>query len=122
QQKKYLTEACDASDAQAPLGEPDDIVDSSSWVQPQSQPYPYRKNLLTAEQQAVSWNTSTSPEVVEVSSWVQPQTQPYPSKPYLTTANQQAFFWQPDTSITPPTLYSNWLPVYPDKVYGKQYL
>lgn len=47
---------------------------------------PGKRYLLTAQQQAVFWNTSTSPEVVHADAFVQPQSQPYPYKKALLEA------------------------------------
>jgi len=90
-----------------PLSTDQETVFVSSYVQPQSQPYPYKRSLLTAQQQATFWNTSTATETVLVSSWVQPQSQPYPYRKAQLTANQQALFW--NTSTQPETVFeSSW--------------
>jgi len=103
--KKYLT-----SNQQAVFGPQStapETVFVSSYVQQQSQPYPYKRSLLTAQQQATFWNTSTATETVLVSSWVQPQSQPYPYRKVHLTANQQALFW--NTSTQPETVFeSSW--------------
>src|SRR5208282_2322959 len=105
----------------APLSEQQETVFVSSFVQPQSQPYPARKNLLTAEQIAAFWNTSTQPENVLVSSWVQPQSQPYPYRQNL-AVDQQQFLTEPLSEQQEVVESSSWYPTYPQPFPTKLYL
>lgn len=88
------------------------------WQQPQSQPTPSRKVVVT---EAAVWNISTQPEVTTEDRWHHTQSQPYPSKKSLLTAQQQATFW---STFTPPdTVFpSHWHAEYPQPFPKKLYL
>lgn len=80
-----------------------ETVTEDRWHQPQSQPWPGKRVLATAYQQALSWNTSFAPEAVSADRFVQPTEQPVRVKRSLHAASQPYFFW--NSSVQPEAVF-----------------